>query len=109
MSANYSAVLKRNNSSEINAVKQVINKKTYAETAGEAMLIKPKNPQDSEKTKTDIKNQLSPANLEVGIKEIRTVKDGGILIKCANKTEVDKLKKEAQNKLQKKLCYKNIP
>ncbi|KAK9712545.1 hypothetical protein QE152_g24857 [Popillia japonica] len=60
------------------------------------MLIKPKNPQDSEKTKTDIKNQLSPANLEVGIKEIRTVKDGGILIKCANKTEVDKLKKEVK-------------
>ncbi|KAI4469434.1 zinc finger cchc-type superfamily [Holotrichia oblita] len=74
------------------------------------LLCRPKNVQDSEKAKTDLKNKLlSPVNLEIGIKGIKTVKDGGILIKCTNKTEVDKLKTEAQNKLHKNYVIKTYP
>ncbi|KAK9720858.1 hypothetical protein QE152_g21820 [Popillia japonica] len=94
---------------EHNMSKQVTHKKTYANVTGEIVVIKPKNSQGNDKTKSDIKNKLNPSNLEVGIKEIKNVKDGGILIKCSNKTEVDKLKTEAQKKLNKNYVIKTYP
>lgn len=67
--------------------------------AGEALVIKPKSKQESNKTKEVVKKNLKPATLEVGITQIKNVKDGGILLKCKTKEEVEKVKKAAEKRL----------
>lgn len=88
-------------STEMKMHDQSVTKKTYADSVGEIMVIKPKNCQESEKTKSDLKGKLNPTNLEIGIKQIRSVKDGGVLIKCNNMEDIERLKRETQKKLQK--------
>lgn len=83
-------------------------KKSYSEVAGEVIVIKPKTAQDNQVTKNDIQKNIKPAVLEVGIQEIKNTKEGGILIKCNNKNELEKIKAVAEKKLNKN--YKiNIP
>ena len=67
--------------------------------SGEALIIKPKTKQESNKTKEAVKKNLKPIALEVGITQMKNVKDGGILLKCKTKEEVEKVKKAAEKKL----------
>lgn len=67
--------------------------------SGEALIIKPKAKQESNKTKEAVKKNLKPIALEVGITQMKNVKDGGILLKCKTKEEVEKIKKAAEKKL----------
>lgn len=83
-------------------------KKSYAKVASEVVVIKPKNAQDSKKTKEEIQKKLQPATLEVGITEIKNIRDGGVIIKCKHKEEVEKIKAAAEKKLNKKYNI-NIP
>lgn len=79
---------------------------SYAKVvAGEALVIKPKNKQDSKKTQEAIKKNLKPVELEVGITQIKNVKDGGVLIKCNTKEEIEKVKKSAEKKMGKNYQY----
>lgn len=66
---------------------------------GEAIVIKPKVNQESSKTNEVIKKNLKPAEMEVGITQMRNVRDGGVLIKCKTKEEIEKVKKAAEKKL----------
>lgn len=76
------------------------SKKTYANTLkGEAIVIKPKLRQDSSKTREMVTQKLNPCTMEVGITQFKEVKDGGVLIKCKTKHEIEKLKKEAEKSL----------
>lgn len=75
------------------------NNKSYAKAASEVVLIKPKNVQESKKTIEAVQKHVKPSDLEVGIAGIRSVKDGGILIKCSSKDEVMKIKNVAEKKL----------
>lgn len=79
--------------------KAVENKKSYAEVTGEVMLIKPKAVQECKKTKETVCKSLNPSELGVGIKQLKEIKDGGILIKCNTREEIDKIKKAADKKL----------
>lgn len=74
--------------------------KTYAHALkGEAIVIKPKAKQKSSKTMEVITQKLNPCEMEVGVTQIKDVKDGGILIKCKTKNEIEKLKNEAEKNL----------
>lgn len=75
--------------------------KSYAKAAaGETVIIKPKNAsQESKKTLEVVQRYVDPAALEVGINEIRTVKDGGVVIKCNSKEEIKKIKSVAEKKM----------
>lgn len=95
------------------------NELSYAKiVAGEAVIIKPKISQECSKTQEIIKKNLKPAFLEVGITQIKNIKDGGVPIKCKRKEETDKVKKAAEKKLGKnyqiktpelkKTCFQNI-
>lgn len=96
---------------EFNKVKELVTERkppletvnvnrTYANTLrGEAVVIKPKSSQESCKTKEMITQKLNPCNMEVGITQIKDVRDGGILIKCKTKEEIEKLKTEAEKSL----------
>lgn len=64
-----------------------------------SIIIKPKQQQNSNKTEADIKKTIIPADLKVSIKSTRITKDGGFLIKCQNKKDIDILKLEADKKL----------
>lgn len=67
---------------------------------GEPLIIKPKDSkQESSTTRADLTKCLNPSNLKVGITDIRSVREGGVLIKCKTKNEREKLRKEAQVKL----------
>lgn len=96
---------------EINNVKSILNghdvktdktknELSYAKAvAGEAVVIKPKTLQESSKTQEAIRKTLKPASLEVGITQVKNIKDGGVLIKCKSKEETEKVKKAAEKKL----------
>lgn len=66
---------------------------------GEAIVIKPKSKQESSKTKEIVTQKLNPCTMEIGITQLKEVKDGGILIKCKTKEEIRKLKDEAERSL----------
>lgn len=90
------------NSSVKTNEKFVSNSTSFAKiAAGEVVIVKPKNKQESKKTKEAIQKNLKPAALEVGITQIKDIKEGGVVIKCKNKEEQDKLKKAAEKKLTK--------
>ena len=62
-----------------------------------SLIIKPKKNQSSEKTKNDLKRNIQPNQLNVGIKNIRETKQGNIVIKCTANNDIEKLKQAAEN------------
>lgn len=64
-----------------------------------SIIIKPKQHQNFKKTETDIKKNIKPTDLKISIKNTRGLKNGGMIIKCPNKNDIDILKKEAEHKL----------
>lgn len=76
------------------------NKASFAsvvQNKGEVILIKPKNSkQESSTTKEAITSNLNPSAMEVGVTAIHPIHDGGIMMKCKTKEEVNKLRDEAE-------------
>ncbi|CAH1982020.1 unnamed protein product [Acanthoscelides obtectus] len=72
----------------------VLRKKTVP-----AVTIKPKEVQDTLKTKTDILKNMNPVADDIHISKIKNVKDGGILIGCKNVEDNLKLDRIVQEKL----------
>lgn len=64
-----------------------------------SIVIKPKRQQNIEKTETDVKNSIKLTELKIAINNTRNTKNGGILINCTNKNDIEMLRKEAENKL----------
>lgn len=62
------------------------------------LIIKPKLPQGSGASMRDIQKSINPANLNVGIRNIRETKQGGIVVKCDTKQELERFKNEVLNK-----------
>lgn len=83
-----------------------LNEKTYADVAKDVVIIKPKTKQNNSITKDDICKNVKPASLEVGIVQMKNIKDGGIVIKCKNKEDSAKIKDAAEKKLKKKYSIK---
>lgn len=76
--------------------------KSFAEVAAEeVVIIKPRNNQECKKTIEAIQKNLKPASLEVGITELKNIKEGGVVIKCKSKEEQEIIKKAAEKKLNK--------
>lgn len=78
--------------------------KSYAQvTNNEVVVIKPKNNEDgnSKKTLEAIQKYVNPSALEIGIKGIRNAKEGGIIIKCDTRADIEKVKGVAEKKLSK--------
>lgn len=59
-----------------------------------AALIYPNIETESINTKTDVKNKIDPTNLGLGIKRVRNINKGGILLEVANQADFDKLQVE---------------
>lgn len=86
----------------------VYQSKTYAEKVSgvgnqienvPSLIIKPKRKQNSKKTEADLHKNIKPSAIQVKVKNTKEINDGGIIIKCSTKDDIDKLQKEAQRAL----------
>lgn len=86
---------------ENNLYAQVLRNRSekYEENKGglPSLIIKPKQKQKSEKTKKDLRNQIQPSQLKIGIKNMRETKQGGMVIKCSEKEDIKLLKQAAED------------
>ncbi|KAK9754733.1 hypothetical protein QE152_g997 [Popillia japonica] len=71
----------------------VVKSRNYAEVTEDVVVIKPKTNQESSLTKSELRKQL--------ITGMKSVKDGGVIIKCKNKEDVEKIKKATEKKMKK--------
>ena len=68
-------------------------KKSYAsEVRKGAILIKPKEPQSSDKTKTDGKLSFNPGDASIQVSGIKKVDKGAIVVSCENGESMEKMK-----------------
>lgn len=65
----------------------------------DVVIIKPKNPQDSATTFEVLQQNINPEDEEIGIQRVKEIKDGGILISCKNREDVNKLHIVSKEKL----------
>lgn len=63
------------------------------------LIIKPKIGQSAEKTRKDIQGGIDPTQLKVGIKNLKNTKNGSVLIKCANKGDIELVRQAAKDGL----------
>lgn len=80
------------------------DKVTYAEKVSrsreEVLIVQPKKAdQNSETTKKICKQKLNPAEMKVGIENLRKIRNGGIVIACKSKEEIAKVNDEVKKKM----------
>lgn len=63
------------------------------------VVIKPKNVQDSKKTRNDISKNIDLVNLKIGVKTVRNTNSGAVIIKCHTKRETEILEDAVANTL----------
>lgn len=81
-----------NNSELINKIGNKLeinsgNTQTYSETLNknrEILLIKPKNDQNNEITRKDLKVNIDPSKLAIGVENVKNIKNGGVIINCSD-------------------------
>ena len=67
-----------------------------------SLIIKPRTTQNSKKTKEEVSTKINPAKLNIRIQTVKALKSGSIIIKCAQKTDLETLKKICREKLTQK-------
>lgn len=99
----FNEMMKKNN---MNLQMNQVEKKTvlYADRLKEAkqevIILHPKNQnQTSDTTKMECKEKLNPAEMKVGIENVRKIRNGGIVITCKTKEEIKKINEEVKAKL----------
>lgn len=77
---------------------------TYSEIAKSivqpAVIIKSKNPaQTNTQTKSDMLQNINPAESDFQLVKVKHVRDGGVLVSCRDKSETERLMKMTKEKL----------
>ncbi|CAG9817715.1 unnamed protein product [Phaedon cochleariae] len=63
------------------------------------IIVKPKNPQETSRTKHDLLTSVNPVDHDIQFEEVRHIKDGGMLFQCSQSAEASKLEKVMHEKL----------
>lgn len=63
------------------------------------IIVKPKQQQSADRTQMDISRQINPAELKVGVTNMKSTKSGSTVIKCPGRSELDVLKRALDSKL----------
>lgn len=63
------------------------------------IFIKPTCKQDNTRTKKDVVKYINTKDLKLGVQKVFDLKNGGIKIQCKTKEDIEKLKKEALEKM----------
>lgn len=85
--------------------------KTYASAASSSnasLLVTPKVTQKSSTTKSDMLQNINPIDVNINLTQVKQVRDGGLLISCANDNECTKFKEVAADKLSNKYVIKEV-
>lgn len=64
------------------------------------LIIEPKGAQDPKQTQVELYESIRPTELKVGIKSFRSTKQGGVVIKCGSKRELEIIKEAAVKSLE---------
>lgn len=80
--------------------------KSYADTVKDVVIIKPKVKQDSVVTVEEIRKNVNPTSLEVGLVQLKNIKDGGVIVRCQSNEDSVKIRDAAEKKLKKKYNIK---
>ncbi|CAH0555134.1 unnamed protein product [Brassicogethes aeneus] len=80
----------------INASSSKIINNTYAKAAGDCVIIKPKGAQNCDVTREEVRKNVLPAELKIGIQSIKDIKNGGVAIHCNKKSDANKIKSAAE-------------
>lgn len=81
---------------------EIQKQKSYAEAAKSTVIVKPKEKQDINKTKSDVKDNIKPSELSINFNNISEKKDGSISIICSDEKSRENLCKEVNSKLNEK-------
>ncbi|KAF5283056.1 hypothetical protein FQR65_LT14073 [Abscondita terminalis] len=81
-----------------------LERDTYATITSKAVhskvIVKPVNTkQPSSKTKSDLLQNINLISGNIGVKQVKSIRDGGVIISCTNVDHSAKLIKAAENKL----------
>jgi hypothetical protein len=60
--------------------------------------VKPKLDLSTEEVKTTLRTKVNPTTMKVGIRTLKSLKDGRVLIEAGTMEEIDKLKQTIQEK-----------
>lgn len=83
---------------EIKELKEEKQKKTYANvtTNSEVIIVKPTEKQESQTTKKELKSSIDPKTMSISVENIRTGREGAVIINCNDTTTKEKIKKTVQ-------------
>ena len=87
-------VLQNNETKDQNKCEQ-LNKRSYSDVLTnnkEVLLIKPMKEQKNDETRKDLKTNIDPSKLAVGVENVKNIKNGGVIINCANANSKDIIK-----------------
>lgn len=74
--------------------------RTFAEVANKpAVIIKPKIDQLSDVTRKEIKENIKPSDISVGVASVKNIKNGAIIVNCHNQEDIQKLENAVTDKL----------
>lgn len=83
--------------------------KAKSRNRGETLIVKPKENKnvDGKQIKSEFKTNIDPAELEIGIADVKTMKNG-LRITCESKEDTEKLQREVESKMGSKYDIKQI-
>lgn len=87
----------KDNSRNINLTDQ----STYSDVTkrvNHVILVKPKNDRDSDSIADELKQNLNPTDLQIGM-NINSVKSGGVIVKCPNSDDLTIVKNNIKSKM----------
>lgn len=64
-----------------------------------SIIIRPKNTQEADATKTELMNAIKPSQLNIAIQKMQTTKTGSVEIKCNSIQDAQKFKRAAEERL----------
>ena len=76
--------------------------KTFAHVVSsnkEVLVVKPKEKQESNKTKSELKEKIDPRRLAIAVENIKEGKEGTVIINCNNSNTKEKIKKKVETEL----------
>ena len=61
--------------------------------------MKPREKQQSTKTKSDLKGKIDPKSMAIAVEHIKDGKEGAIIINCGNTNSKEKIRETVQQEL----------
>lgn len=88
----YAEAISQKTTNDTESFKQSMNELKRKQTF--AVIVKPKIKQNNDLTLKDLKANVNPIDLNIGIEDVKQISDGGLIIKTNSTKEVEKIRDE---------------